>query len=142
MHAATSSCCSEALVNEEGYWMCVACGVIACTAIDTRIISFNQNVGQLRVNYSRKSRFLRKILGALCNKQHHVVDEKLLEHLRVSEYKTPETFLACMASHKCKKRRPYIHCTKYWELLGNAIPRLKDWKRSFQFVNIMYCDCA
>lgn len=120
-----STCCKcTSFVIDAGYSVCVSCGQAAARALDSNITCFAQQVALLRVSYTRRSRFEKKILAALLGRQHHTIDVDLLRHIESSGASTPEAFLAAMGTYESKLRRPYIFVTKYWQATNRAIPVL------------------
>ena len=72
--------------------------------------------------YSRRSRFEKKVLGALRCISAHKVDVQLMAYLKQRKIRTPRKLLSEIAKYPTKGRRPYIFCMYYWKALGFTQP--------------------
>ncbi len=72
--------------------------------------------------YSRRSRFEKKVLGALRCISAHKVEVPLMAYLQKRKIKTPRDLLLEIARYPTKGRRPYIFCMYYWKALGFKQP--------------------
>jgi len=80
----------------------------------------------MAAGYSRRTRFLKKILGALRLTASHTIDAKLMEYLKKLKIDTPEELLSAIGKFPSKGRRPYQFAMFYWYALGKPVPRCTD----------------
>jgi hypothetical protein len=78
------------------------------------------------IRYSRKSRFEKKVLGALRRLSAHKIDEDLMAYLLDRNIETPEQLMHGIATHPTKGRRPYLYIMYYWVALGFKQPVVTD----------------
>lgn len=136
-----SGCCKTAEILEDGYYFCTKCGGLLRQDLRTCHTSYNQSTYFVSKGYSRRSRFVKKVLGSLRLMASHAVDEGLFEFLLKQKIDTPMDLLSCISKYPSKNRRPYSFAMYYWSALGKKVPRCteQDIKMLvFQFDNIMF----
>ena len=100
----TSRCCKSLVVEDEGYMYCTMCGVRTRRYLETSVTSFNQSTFFMPVGYTRRSRFIKKIIGSLRLMTTHEVQPELVDYLRTKNIQTPQQLLNSMTKFKTKKR--------------------------------------
>ena len=85
-------CCGN-VVTENGFRVCTSCGRCLGRLLETTLTAYNQATPYFPVGYSRKSRFEKKVLGALRRMSAHKMDERLMEYLRTRDIQTPQELL-------------------------------------------------
>ena len=115
-------CCGD-VINENGFRICTGCGRTLSRHLETSLRAYNQGAHYFPVGYSRKSRFEKKVLGALRCISAHKVNVQLMDYLRTREIDTPKKLLSEIAKYPTKGgRRPYIYVMYYWKALGFKQP--------------------
>jgi len=114
-------CCGRVLV-ENGFRVCTECGRGIGRHLETSLTAFDQSSLYFPHGYSRKSRFEKKVLGALRCISAHKVDEQLMKYLRTRNVTTPQELLHEMSKYPTSMRRPYIYIMYYWKALGFKQP--------------------
>ena len=121
-----SLCCHAPLENAEGYLCCTNCGKLQRQHLETSCTSFSHKSYFMPRGYSRRSRFVKKVLGALRLIASHNIDPKLLTYLKKQNINKPEDLLTSIGSYSTKGRRPYQFAMYYWKALGKPLPRCTD----------------
>ena len=121
-----STCCNTILEPSDGYLFCSQCGVMVRQHLQLSCTSFEQKTYFMSRGYSRRSRFVKKVLGALRLAATHNIDAILLKHLQKQNIQTPEDLLKSIGDYPTKGRRPYQFSMYYWKALGKTIPRCTD----------------
>jgi len=107
---------------KNGFQICSGCGKTFTRFFETKIMSFSQSNLYFPKGYSRKSRFEKKVLGALRCLNSHKVDEKLMAFLKTKNIETPQQLLKEIGRFRTKGRRPYMFSMYYWKALGKTQP--------------------
>jgi len=134
-----TKCCGTTEIKDNGFVYCSGCGVLINRMMDLSVTSFNQSSHYMPEGYSRRTRFVKKILGALMLTASHIIDEKLMEYLKKRKIDTPEELLSTIAKFPSRGRRPYQFAMFYWYALGKPVPRCTDddvRMLTFEFDNI------
>ena len=127
MHSKTEICCSEPCVIRDGFFVCLQCGKINRSHLDTSLTSYSQCFGYVKSSYSRKNRFERKLIASLRCLAHYKIDTALVDHLEKLNIETPEQLLVGIARYpKRKPRKPYLYAVYYWNALGHKAPNMTD----------------
>lgn len=114
-------CCGSVEVDN-GFRICTSCGKCLGRHLETSLTSFNHGSLYFPTGYSRKSRFEKKVLGALRCMSAHKVDEDLMSWLEARKITTPQQLLQEMSRFPTNGRRPYIYVMYYWKALGFQQP--------------------
>ena len=136
-----SRCCNQISVLEDGFYFCSRCGAMQKRDIRTCHTSFNQATYYVPKGYSRRSRFVNKVLGSLRLLASHNVEKDLFEFLEKKKINTPQELLHWISKFPTKTRRPYSFAMYYWAALGKEVPRCTEQdikKLVFEFDNIMF----
>lgn len=126
MHNETSVCCCSGIISESGYRVCINCGTVLYQALETANVSFNQSTFYMARGYSRKTRFVKKVLGSLRCLATHNADPDLMIFLRTRKIKTPQDLLGEISLYPTAGRRPYCYAMYYWVALGFERPICTD----------------
>ncbi len=118
-------CCGE-IIMENGFNVCIDCGRTFGRCLETRLTAYGTASHYFPRGYSRKSRFEKKVLGALRRLSTHKVDAELMDYLRCRNIKTPQQLLADIGGYPTKGRRPYIFIMYYWVALGFKQPMVTE----------------
>ena len=121
-----SSCCNEIIDEADGYMYCTKCGRLISQSLETSSTSYNQSSYFMPRGYTRRSRFVKKVLGSLRLRATHKIDETLVKYLKEQNIKTPTELLGAIAKYPAKGRRPYQFSMFYWKALGFPVPRCTD----------------
>ena len=125
MHLKIETCCTKPLSSQNGYFVCIECGLVHRPHCDTRHTSFTQRFGYVKPAYSRKHRLEKKLIASLQCLAHYKIDVDLVAHLKKQSITTPEQLLVGIASYPKKKpRKPYIYAPYYWVSLGKSLPKM------------------
>jgi len=137
-----SGCCQAQPVLDDGFFYCSKCGLLLKQDLQTSYTSYNQSTYFVSKAYSRRSRFVNKVLGSLRLMTSYVVEQGLYEFLQKQKIETPQDLLYHISKYPSKKnRRPYSFAMYYWSAIGKPVPRCteQDIKMLvFQFDNIMF----
>jgi hypothetical protein len=120
-------CCGE-IVRDNGFNVCFNCGRTFGRFLETRLQAYGRASHYFPRGYSRKSRFEKKVLGALRRLSTHKVDAELMEYLRCRSppIETPQQLLAEIGRYPTQGRRPYIFIMYYWVALGFKQPMVTE----------------
>ena len=124
MHALCE--CGGMVVVENGFRVCTSCGRTTGRHLETHMTSYGSTSLYFPVGYSRKSRFEKKVLGALRRLSAHTIDENLMAYLKERNIQTPEQLMHGIATYPTKGRRPYLYIMYYWVALGFKQPVVLD----------------
>ena len=122
----TSSCCCRLCEPHDGYLYCTECGKLQNQILETSSTSFQQRSYFMPRGYTRRSRFVKKVLGSLRLLATHNVDGELLAYLKEQNIQNPEELLAAISKYHTKGRRPYQFAMYYWKALGKPVPRCTE----------------
>ena len=114
-------CCGD-IILDNGFNVCTNCGRTFGRCLETRLTAYGTASHYFPRGYSRKSRFEKKVLGALRRLSSHKVDAELMEYLRCRDIETPQKLLSEIGGYPTKGRRPYIFIMYYWVALGFKQP--------------------
>ena len=121
-----SSCCNDIVEEADGYMYCTKCGKLVSQSLETSSTAYNQSTYFMPRGYTRRSRFVKKVLGSLRLRATHKIDEALVIYLKEQDVKTPTGLLAAIGKYPAKGRRPYQFSMFYWKALGFPVPRCTD----------------
>ena len=114
------------MVVDNGFNVCTFCGMTMGRHLETRLTAYSSNSLYFPTGYSRRSRFEKKVLGALRRLSSHKIDEGLMEYLKDRNIETPEQLLHGIGTYPTKGRRPYLYVMYYWVALGFKQPVVSD----------------
>ena len=122
------TCCCPSFCTEihNGFVFCVGCGRMVRRHLSTNETSFSQKTHFMPRGYSRRSRFVKKVLGSLRLQTTHEIDSDLMNFLKKQKVETPQDLLQKMSEWKTKSRRPYSHAMQYWRALEKPVPHCTD----------------
>ncbi len=120
------TCCGQECVADEGFIFCQACGKTVAQHLETSSTCYSQSCYYVPIGYTRKSRFVKKVLGALRMMATHNVNSNLMSYLKKRKVDTPAQLLQAIAVFPTKGRRPYSYAMYYWKALGNEVPQCTD----------------
>jgi hypothetical protein len=118
------------MVSEEGYHVCMRCGVLGPRLLDVKNEAFDSFArSRLRTPYTRARRFRSKVIGALNRTLSHCVSGELLKWLTRGGNcpESPEALLLAIRSWKGVPGapKPYVHVVHYAEEVWKSkIPRM------------------
>ena len=118
--------CGGLMISENGFRVCTSCGRTTGRHLETSLTSYSSNSLYFPTTYSRKSRFEKKVLGALRRLTSHKIDEDLMKFLKPRNIETPEQLLHGIGCFPTKGRRPYLYIMYYWVSLGFKQPMVTD----------------
>ena len=118
--------CGGTMIVENGFRVCTACGKTTGRHLETRLTAYSSNSLYFPTGYSRKSRFEKKVLGALRRLSAHKIDEELMAYLKPRNIQTPEQLMHGIATYPTDGRRPYLYIMFYWVSLGFKQPVVTD----------------
>jgi len=118
-------CCGD-IVTDEGFDICTGCGRTLGRHLETRLVAYAQGALYFPRGYSRKSRFEKKVLGALRRLSVHKVEVELMDYLKTRDIQTPQQLLREIGQYPTDGRRPYIYIMYYWVGLGFKQPMILE----------------
>ncbi len=119
-------CCQTESVIEGGHYYCSMCGRAMGVVLETSQTCFSQSIHFVSPGYTRKTRFVKKVLGSLRMLTSHNVDEDLMFYLKTRKIETPRDLIENIALYPTKGRRPYQYAMFYWKSLGKRVPQVTD----------------
>ena len=119
-------CCGRPCVAEDGFAVCTSCGKIASRHLETSATCFSQSCYFVPMGYTRKARFVKKVLGALQMMASHNVIPRLMRYLKKQNINSPVDLLNAISVFPTKGRRPYSYAMYYWKALGHEVPQCTD----------------
>ena len=120
------NCCGVPCIADDGFAVCTVCGKMVAQHLETSSTCFSQSCYYVPAGYTRKTRFVNKVLGALRMLATHNVNPKLMEFLKKREINNPDDLLDAISAFPIKGRRPYSYAMFYWKALGFEVPRCTD----------------
>ena len=105
---------------------CTECGKLIRQALETSSTSYNQRSYFMPRGYTRRSRFVKKVLGSLQLHATHKIDPELVMYLKDKNIQNPTQLLKVIAKYPTKGRRPYQFVMYYWKALGFPVPRCTE----------------